>query len=155
MINPEPLRPLHHRPVSDLGRTVSRLLVACTICIGAASAASPALAASDPIDDALNSCLSSRAGQTTSGMLDCTRSAYAAYDRRLNAEYQRVMTQLDPRSQALLRASQRQWVAFRAAEHGAMNGPWSATRGSLVSLDIAAADVDAIKERIRELKLYG
>lgn len=118
------------------------------------AAADDAKKPTDPIEDAFQACLAKPDNQTTSGMLDCTATAYKAYDKQLNAVYERVMEKLDPRSKALLHASQREWVAFREAERKAMNGPWTHDRGSLVSLEIAAADVDAVKERIRELHLY-
>jgi uncharacterized protein YecT (DUF1311 family) len=40
-------------------------------------------------------------------MVECTGDAIRAWDKRLNEVYQLVMAGLDPKSQELLRASQR------------------------------------------------
>jgi hypothetical protein len=71
----------------------------------------------------LDACLAKPEGSSTVGMVECTGDAIRACDKRLNEVYQQVMAGLDPKSQELLRASQRRWVAFREAEHGAMGGP--------------------------------
>lgn len=111
--------------------------------------------ARDPVDDALKACLAEPENETTAGMLGCTDAAYRAYDRRLNEVYQATIKGLDPKSADLLRASQRLWVQFREAERKALAGPWTADRGSMVSLEVAAAHVDAVRERIREIEVYG
>jgi len=131
----------------------SALLIAAASTVAASAQVGEGQRA-DPIDKALNECLAKLESQTTSGMVNCTASAYEAYVEELETVYDRVMAKLDPRSKALVHAAQREWLAFRKTEHAAMNGPWTHDRGSLVSLDIAAADIDAVKERIRELRLY-
>jgi uncharacterized protein YecT (DUF1311 family) len=118
----------------------------------------PALAADpDPIDAALDACLAKPEGSSTVGMVECTGDAIRAWDKRLNEVYQQVMAGLDPKSQELLRASQRRWrrwVAFREAEHEAMGGLWQANRGTIIRVLTASADLSAIKERVQELQLY-
>src|SRR6516164_882351 len=116
----------------------------------------PALAADqDPHDTALNACLAKPEALSTPGMVECTDEAIRGWDKRLNEVYQQVMTDLDPKSQELLRASQRRWVAFREAEHQAMGGPWRQDRGTIICVLTANADLSAIKERVQELQLYG
>ena len=88
-------------------------------------------------------------------MVECTDEAIRGWDKRLNEVYQQVMTDLDPKSQELLRASQRRWVAFREAEHQAMGGPWRQDRGTIIRVLTVNADLSAIKERVQELQLYG
>ena len=67
----------------------------------------------------------------------------------------KVMTALDPKSRDLLRASQRQWVAFREAEHAALGGRWREDRGTIIHVLTMSADLSAIKERVQELRRYG
>jgi uncharacterized protein YecT (DUF1311 family) len=109
----------------------------------------------DPMDKALDACLAKPEGASTLGMVECTSDAIQAWDKRLNEVYKRVMRGLDPKSQELLRTSQRRWVAFREAEHEAMEGPWRQDRGTIMRVLTANADLSAIKERVRELELYG
>ena len=117
----------------------------------------PALAADqDPHDTALNACLAKPEALSTPGMVECTDEAIRGWDKRLNEVYQQVMTDLDPKSQELLRASQRRWVAFREAEREAMmGGPWRQDRGTIIRVLTVNADLSAIKERVQELQLYG
>ena len=88
-------------------------------------------------------------------MVACTGDAIRAWDKRLNEVYRQVMAGLDAKSQELLRASQRRWVAFREAEHEAMGGPWRQDRGTIIRVLTMSADLSAIKERVQELRLYG
>jgi len=41
------------------------------------------------------------------------------------------------------------------AEHETMGGPWREDKGTIIRVLTANADLSAIKERVRELKLYG
>ncbi len=104
----------------------------------------------DPIAGAVDRCLDSPDGRTTSGMEQCSTSAYRAYDD----VYRKVMQSADPKSKAMIQASQRAWIAYRDASAPADNGPWQNDRGSMVGPDIAAMKIDEIKARIRQLKYY-
>ena len=116
----------------------------------------PALAADwDPLDAALDACLAKPGGASTPGIVDCTSDAIKAWDKRMNEVYQLVMAELDPKSRELLRASQRRWVAFREAEHEAMEGPWRQDKGTIIRVLTVNANLSAIKERVQELQLYG
>jgi len=109
----------------------------------------------DPLDAALDACLAKPEALSTPGMVECADAAIQGWDKRLNEVYQQVMTDLDPKSQELLRASQRRWVAFREAEREAMGGPWRQDRGTIIRVLTVNADLSAIKERVQELQLYG
>lgn len=108
----------------------------------------------DPIDAALDACLATDQGQTVTGSIKCTDTAADAWNAKLNNVYQDAMGHLDPKSQDLLRASERKWIAFQAAEGAALNGPWRAQTGSDVGQMIAANHLNAIKERAEELQVY-
>jgi uncharacterized protein YecT (DUF1311 family) len=109
----------------------------------------------DPLDAALDACLAKPEGASTPGMVECADEAIRGWDKRLNEVYQQVMTDLDPKSRELLRASQCRWVAFREAEREAMGGPWRQDRGTIIRVLTVNADLSAIKERVQELQLYG
>jgi uncharacterized protein YecT (DUF1311 family) len=108
----------------------------------------------DAIDRALDQCLATDAGSSTAGMIDCTSTALRAWDVRLNDTYQRALAALDPKSRDLLRAAQRQWLAFRTADRAAMSGPWLASAGSIARVSAIGLELSATKERISELRLY-
>ncbi len=121
---------------------------------GAAAQPVGSTPAPDPIEASSKACFASPAGQTTSGMTECSRQAYVAYDRELNAVYQSVLKHVDPASAALIRDAQRQWVALQAADQAADNGPWRNDRGSMTTPDIEALRIDAIRQRIAKLRYY-
>jgi uncharacterized protein YecT (DUF1311 family) len=108
----------------------------------------------DPIDATLDACLASDPGQTNAGMIACTSTAITSWNAKLNQIYRQDMAALDPKSRDLLRASERQWVAFRTAEHAAQSGPWRTDRGTDIDVQILGDELSAIKERAGELKTY-
>jgi len=114
-----------------------------------------ASATDDVIAKEAERCLGSPQGQTTAGMQACSAAAYQAYDRQMNEIYANVMRHVDPKSQSLIRSSQRAWIAYRDAKTAADGAPWQAERGSMVGPDLKALRVDAIKTRIQELRYYG
>ncbi|MGU7772703.1 lysozyme inhibitor LprI family protein [Burkholderia sp. MR1-5-21] len=143
-----------HRDQPERGGTMTRtagFLILMVLAVPVASAQQNA----DPIETQADACLATPAGQTTSGMTDCTHQAYVAYDKRMNEVYQRVMRNADPKSRELIRNAQRQWLAYRDAQRKADDGPWRADRGSMASPDIEALNVDAIRARINELNYYA
>lgn len=117
----------------------------------------PAVAdgALDTIDEQARKCLATSAGQTTAGMADCSHQAYLAYEKQMNEQYQRVLKSADPESRDLVREAQRRWLAYRDAQKAADFGPWSADRGSMVVPNIEAMNIDAIRNRIKELHYYA
>jgi uncharacterized protein YecT (DUF1311 family) len=132
------------------GTTTTLLLVTLLV-----SLSHPARAdTEDPIDSTLDTCLATDQGQTNAGMIACTSTAIKAWNARLNQIYQKDMAALDPKSRDLLRASERQWVAFRSAEHAAQAAPWRADRGTDIDVEILGDELGAIKERAAELKTY-
>ena len=84
-----------------------------------------------------------------------TGAAFDGIYRDANGPIAQVMAGLDPKSRELLRTSQRRWVAFREAEHEAMEGPWRQDKGTIIRVLTVSADLSAIKERVQELQLYG
>lgn len=57
---------------------------------------------------------------STAGMRECAAAEYEIQDRALNARYQALMRELNPRQQEKLRAAQRAWIAYRDARCASM-----------------------------------
>ena len=74
----------------------------------------------DPVRDrytpAYDQCLDGPEGVSTPGMIACTVQELAVQDKALNAAYAGVMTDLNARQKAKLRAAQKAWIAFRDAD---------------------------------------
>ena len=110
--------------------------------------------AKDPIDAALTACLDAPDGQSTAGMIACADQAYASWDKELNTAYSSLIENIDADSAAKLKASQRQWVAFRDAEYQFQEGTWIADYGSAMTVSIALARVDIMRARVLTLRSY-
>ena len=108
----------------------------------------------DPIDAALNACLDSPTGYSTVGQTDCAAKAAIAWESELNKIYGKLMRQLDPASQTLLRTSQQQWLAFREAERKFQAGPWTRDKGTLMGVTIALENVEIVRSRVLTLRHY-
>ena len=111
--------------------------------------------AKDPIEQTYDACLAGPAANNTAGQVGCATKAAAAWDQELNRVYQKLMKTLDPSSQALLRASQRQWLAFRDAEKKFQAGPWLQKQGTLAEVTANMANVDILKSRVLTLRNYA
>lgn len=109
----------------------------------------------DPIDKVLDACLASSAANSTAGQVDCGAKAAASWDRELNQVYQKLLKTLDPTSEALLRNSQRQWLAFRDAERKFEAGPWIQKQGTIGQTTVALANVDILRSRVLTLRNYA
>ena len=108
----------------------------------------------ESVEIEMNACLAKPESMSTQAMLGCMYAAQKDYDALLNQTYQRALAALDPKSAALLKAAEREWVAFRASEEAVYEGPWRADRGTIVLLNLANARVAALKERIAALQIY-
>ncbi len=133
-----------------------RTLPAAFFCTLFLAVSSPAAAQeqSDPIDKALSTCLNSPAGNSTVGQIDCATKAAASWETELNKVYGKLMRQLDPASQALLRTSQRQWLAFRAAERKFQSGSWTRDKGTIIGVSIELNNVEIVRSRVVTLRSY-
>lgn len=122
-----------------------------------ASAMASAIAGdrADPIEEQADRCLKTSKGETIAGMTECSHQAYIAYDKQMNEVYRRLMETVDPQSKERIRESQRRWLAYREAQRAADDAPWRTERDSIASPDIEAMNVDAIRQRIQELRYYA
>jgi len=116
--------------------------------------ASPLLAQlpEDPIDSALNAALAR--DLSTADQLAAIETARADWDARLNQVYRSLISQLPETSAAQLRRSQRAWLAFRDAEHAALDALYADTEGSLFRPMHALDKVALLRHRVQELESW-
>jgi len=108
----------------------------------------------DPVDAALDRCLSASTTKTTLDIRSCYQRAEHAYDGLLAKAYQNALHHVDPASQALIRASQESWLAYRRREIRAQRGPWINDRGTVVSIEVDEANLAAVHARLVDLYLF-
>jgi uncharacterized protein YecT (DUF1311 family) len=123
-------------------------------------AAAPALAGDegageDPIDIALGQCLDAPDGQSTQGMVECLGAAYQSWDSALNEAYKDLMDSLEPAQKSALKASQRQWIAYRDSEQKFLQTLAAPDAGTIMRVTTNQAMVDMVKARVLLLRSYG
>jgi uncharacterized protein YecT (DUF1311 family) len=90
---------------------------------------------------------------TTAAMRTCENSRYERSEQKLNAEYGRLMKQLDRSRQEKLRAAQRAWLSFRDANAAFVES--EAENGSLAPILKISALADMTEARALELARIG
>lgn len=91
---------------------------------------------------------------STAGMRDATNSAREMWDKEMNASYARLMRSLSPDQQQALRASQRNWLAFRDSEAEVISRLVAAREGTMFQLMATGLGMDIVKSRANELRSY-
>ena len=100
---------------------------------------------------ALDRCLASPAGASTMGQIQCIGDAVQAQDARLNQNYAKAMKPLTPAQKAKLRAAQRAWIAFKAADcQSLQDDEW----GTISRVTANMCVLDRTTERADELANY-
>jgi uncharacterized protein YecT (DUF1311 family) len=109
-------------------------------------------AAKHPIDAWLTNCMEK--DPSTQGMNACLGQAYEKWDLELNRVYRELSGKLDPEAQAVLRETQRAWIAFRDRELAWLAKFYGGMDGTMYSNMLAADRVDLVKRRVLELASY-
>jgi uncharacterized protein YecT (DUF1311 family) len=140
------------------GRLSTRRLIAASLVVFLAAAPASAGdegAGEDPIDAALGQCLDAPDGQSTQGMVECLGTAYDSWDAALNKEYGSLMDSLQPAQKSALKASQRQWIAYRDSEQKFLQTLVTPDAGTIMRVTTNQAMVDMVKARVLLLRSYG
>ena len=88
--------------------------------------------------------------QTQSEMNAEAAADFAKADRKLNAAYQKLKADQDESGQALLKAAQRAWLAYRDAEAALEAAP--SKGGSIYPLVVSSAKTRLTEARTKELQ---
>src|SRR5258708_35389188 len=89
--------------------------IAVLLCTPALAEDDGSSSPNDPIDQALDECLSKPAGESTQGMVECYGTSYEAWDKELNAAYVELLQLLEPVQKHGQSSAQLQWLPFRDA----------------------------------------
>ena len=116
----------------------------------------PAVAAGrgDAAATALEACLARPDSQSTGGQTDCQQAALAAYDRRMNAAYGRLLRALPSAAGGDLRTAQRAWIGFRDAEKVARSSFFATRHGTMYVPMEAQAELALTRDRALALEAY-
>ena len=107
-----------------------------------------------PIDAALDRAIDASGG-TTYDMREAQGAAYEAWDKELNKAYKALLAELDKPQADALRAAQRAWLAWDAAEASWTQQTPVYGDGTAATLMIAGDALDRRRERVCELQGYS
>ncbi|KOC87793.1 lysozyme inhibitor LprI family protein [Winslowiella iniecta] len=108
------------------------------------------LAAENPIDRELESCLNSNS--STAGMSQCYDTANRAWDKEMNTQYQAVMAKLDDAQKAKLRDAQRNWLKYRDSWLEASKAWYLKEQGTMAAISLGVQSVELVKNQALMLK---
>jgi uncharacterized protein YecT (DUF1311 family) len=138
-------------------RGAKSLLCALTVVsaawLGAVSSAAHAeVAAADPIDASMRSCLARSDMSTTTGQVQCMDNARIGWKAALDSAWQQLQTKLPPARRKLWEKSQANWLASRDAEKQLLAAVFATTRGSMYVLAEADMQLQPVRDRALALR---
>ena len=95
-----------------------------------------------------NSCMDASGGATFK-MIDCINDEHAKQDKRLNAAYKQLGSQVSPEQKKQLLTAQRLWIKYRDANCAFYYDP---DGGSLARINAAGCDLEMTTQRANELE---
>ena len=88
-------------------------------------------------------------GGATFKMIDCINDEHAKQDKRLNAAYKQLGSQVSPEQKKQLLTAQRLWIKYRDANCSFYYDP---DGGSLARINAAGCDLEMTTQRANELE---
>lgn len=95
-----------------------------------------------------------RSDGSTASVRFCFSRGIEKMDQRLNALYQSLLGKLNEEQKALLRDSQRKWLAFREAEAKLASAVDPNAGGSLALIAADSFQFEMIKNRVRDFEAF-
>ena len=104
------------------------------------------------IDKAEDACINKAV--STTDMLNCTATAYDAWDKEMNKYYNLLMQKLSAEQKSALLKTQKSWLAYRDNSFTFINDSIKEKQGTMY-LNVASGERRAIvKQRALQLKEY-
>ena len=103
-----------------------------------------------PIDKALEACIDKNG--STAGMVQCTDTAYAAWDKELNKNYGTLMKALKPSQKEALRLAQLEWIKSRDLDFKLIDSIYDTMQGTMYIPMRIDSRMEVVKKRALELK---
>jgi Lysozyme inhibitor LprI len=119
--------------------------------LAAPAVAHAEVAAADPIDAAMRSCLARSDMSSTAGQVQCMEGARIGWKSALESAWQQLQAKLPPTRRRTWQKSQDRWQASRDAEKPMLAAVFATTQGTMYVL--AEADMQLQPVRARALAL--
>jgi uncharacterized protein YecT (DUF1311 family) len=129
-------------------------LAAGTMVLGgmASSAAHAEVAAADPIDASMRTCLARADMSTTTGQVQCMDNARIGWMAAVDSAYQQLQAKLPLARRRLWQKSQSSWLESRDAEKQLLAAVFATTQGSTYVLSEADMQLQPVRDRALALR---
>ncbi|WP_442955548.1 lysozyme inhibitor LprI family protein [Paraburkholderia sp. MPAMCS5] len=117
-----------------------------------AATARAEVAAADPIDAAMRTCLARSDMSSTVGQVQCMDTARIGWQTALDNAWQQLQGQLPPARRKLWQKSQASWQASRDAEKPLLAAVFATTRGTMYVLSEADMQLQPVRDRALALR---
>ncbi|WP_167334017.1 lysozyme inhibitor LprI family protein [Paraburkholderia dilworthii] len=125
----------------------------CALLIGLAPLAARAeVAAADPIDAAMRTCLARSDMSSTAGQVQCMETARIGWKTALDNAWQQLQPELSPATRKQWQKSQTSWQASRDAEKQLLAAVFATTRGTMYVLAEADMQLQPVRDRALVLR---
>ncbi|WP_341315812.1 lysozyme inhibitor LprI family protein [Paraburkholderia sp. IMGN_8] len=134
-------------------RAVSALALASMAVLGTVPLAAHAeVAAADPIDAAMRTCLARSDMSSTAGQVQCMDNARIGWKAALDNAWQQLQPKLSPAQRKQWEKSQARWQASRDAEKQLLAAVFATTHGSMYVLAEADMQLQPVRDRALALR---
>ena len=121
--------------------------MALTILSAVSMNAHAEVAAADPIDAAMRSCLARSDMSSTAGQVECMQTARLGWMAASNVAYQELQSKLPADQRKAWEASQTRWEAARDAQSSLYDAVFATTRGTSYQLTEADMQLQPVRDR--------
>lgn len=133
-------------------RALMRTLT-CALLVGVAPLAARAeVAAADPIDAAMRTCLARSDMSSTMGQVQCMETARIGWKAAMDNAWQQLQPELSPARRKQWQKSQASWQASRDAETQLLAAVFATTRGTMYVLAEADMQLQPVRDRALALR---
>jgi uncharacterized protein YecT (DUF1311 family) len=135
--------------------SVAALSVAAALCVGVIvwpSAARAEVAAADPIDAAMRTCLARADMSSTAGQLQCMDTARLAWQASIDQSFQTLLAKVPAAQRKRWQASEDSWKAWREAEIQMLAAVTATTHGSRYQLSEGDLRLQPVRDRALALR---
>ncbi|NLP61785.1 DUF1311 domain-containing protein [Paraburkholderia sacchari] len=115
-------------------------------------AAHAEVAAADPIDAGMRTCLARADRSSTAGQIQCMDEARTAWHSAADTALAQLITKLPPAQQKRWRLSQTKWAAWRDAEDTMLGAAFASTSGTTYQLYEADMRLQPVRDRALSLR---
>jgi uncharacterized protein YecT (DUF1311 family) len=133
-------------------RAAATALMMLSVVSTVSNSARAEVAAADPIDAAMRTCLARSDMSSTAGQLQCMQIARLGWLSAINVAYQQLQSKLPVDQRRAWEESQRRWEVSRDAQLSLYDAVFATTHGTVYQLNEADMQLQPVRDRALSLR---